>query len=203
MAYDKEQWRAQVTNGRIPRELLAQIEPVQFDPDIGGPALMHPEAAAAMSAFIAEAKAAGRTIRVKYGYRTLATQWEKWRNYQAGGNLAAYPGTSNHGWAVAGDLNWLVAADITWAHANARRFGFSFDVPSESWHCTYQGGYKPDPHEEDDVNLEKYVDGEQKYRDRFKSKGGDPGPPPEDRDKWFKAGWSAARFAANNPKPGS
>ena len=201
MAYDKEDLRAQVENGKIPKSLLKEIVPTQYDPDLQGPGIMHPEAADAMSALLAAAKEAGHPgLRVKYSYRTIDKQWEKWRDYQAGGNLAAYPGTSNHGWAVTGDMTWSQSSDIAWAHSNCQRFGYKFDVPSENWHMTYQGGYKPDKGEDDDVNLEKYTDGWDLYEERFKKQGKDPGPPPEDRDKWFKKGWNAARLAVNNPK---
>ena len=38
-------------------------------------------------------------------YRTYAKQVYLWQLYRAGrGNLAAYPGTSNHGWGLAVDF---------------------------------------------------------------------------------------------------
>jgi hypothetical protein len=202
MAYDKEQWRAQVQNGKISPGKLAEIHPTQYDPDLQGPGILHPEAASAMSALLQDAHADGVTeLKVKFSYRTLEKQWEKWRDYQAGGNLAAYPGTSNHGWAVACDMIGLTARALSWLRNNARKYGFVNDVPTENWHYTYQGGWVP-REDDDDMNLEKYVDGEQKYRDRYKEKDRDPGPPPEDRDKWFKAGWNSARFGASNPHGG-
>lgn len=141
MAYRAWLWRLQVRNGQIPRERLAPISPPQYDADIGGPALMHPEAAAAMSALLRDAPWG---LHVKYGYRDLATQWQKWWNYQYGGNLAAYPGTSNHGYGVSADLTGLSWTVQQWLNNNARRFGFVNDVPSEVWHWTYTGGWKGD-----------------------------------------------------------
>jgi len=77
-------------------------------------------------------------------YRTFAEQEHFWALYQAGGNLAARPGTSNHGWGNAVDL----------AHPPTMRrvvdtFGAPFgwrwgEAPSESWHVTYRGGGSAD-----------------------------------------------------------
>jgi D-alanyl-D-alanine carboxypeptidase/Putative peptidoglycan binding domain len=77
-------------------------------------------------------------------YRTFAEQEEFWKIFQNGGNLAARPGTSNHGWGNAIDL----------AHPPSMRrvvdsFGAPFgwhwgEAPSESWHVTYRGGGSAD-----------------------------------------------------------
>ncbi|HET9672544.1 MAG TPA: M15 family metallopeptidase [Actinomycetota bacterium] len=140
--YVKAQWRAAVTNGQIPRERLAVVEAwPTFDRDLGGPALMHPEAAAAMGVMLRTAALEGfGDLTISLSYRTLEKQLEKWENFQAGGNLAAFPGTSNHGWAVAGDMRWGRAVSLAWLQANAARFGFVNDVPSENWHYTFQEG---------------------------------------------------------------
>lgn len=152
MAFNTTEWRAQVVNGKIPLHLLDKVVPDQFDPDLGGPALAHPEAAAAMSQLLEDAKKAGHTsLRVKFSYRTFAKQEEKWANFQAGGNLAARPGTSNHGWAVAFDLSWLTEAAIDWAHSNAAKYGFVFNVPSERWHIVYEGGFEMDDKRVDEI----------------------------------------------------
>lgn len=205
--YVKEQWRAQVENGQIPRHLLAEVVPKMYDPDLEGPAIAHPEAAAAISAMFEACPY--KAIAVKYSYRTLAKQWEKWNNYQAGGNLAAYPGTSNHGWAVAFDLNWSDPRAINWFHANCRRFGFLFDVTGENWHITYQGGYVEEEDEMTPEQIEKLKDAAS-----FKSgllafveaalqaeKDGKKIPDaPKNRDKGFYEGWKVGRFAFRNPK---
>lgn len=203
MTYDKEQWRATVTNGKIPRSMLAEIVPVQYDPDLGGAALMHPEAAAAMSDFVEAGRKSGHPMRVLYSYRTYAKQWEKWQAYEDRGRkppLVAYPGTSNHGWAVTVDFLFSTApaATVQWAHANAHRFGFDFDVPTENWHCTYQGGYTS-PEGDDDVRYEKFQEGVRKYMERAKEQGRDPGDVPESMtDKDAKFGWQFARFGFTN-----
>lgn len=197
-------WRSKQPNGRIPLNQLAVIEPLQFDLDLGGPARMYPPAAAAMSSLLAEAREDGYGINVKYSYRTLAVQWVKWRNFLNGGNLAARPGTSNHGLGLSVDLTNISESDIGWLRRHAMQFGYINDVPSEVWHWTYQGGY--DPGRDEDMNLDKYVDGESLYRKRYKERlragkpNADPGEPPPERDRWFKAGWNAARFGANNPR---
>ncbi len=76
-------------------------------------------------------------------YRTYDEQVYFWRLYQSGkGNLAARPGTSNHGLGHAVDLA---------APASMRpvvdRFGATYgwrwgEAPSENWHVTYYGGGK-------------------------------------------------------------
>lgn len=144
MTYDITAWRNSNTNGNIDRKKLREIDPVQYDPDLEGPGIMHPDAARAMTAMLYDAKAAGHgDLHSKYSYRTLADQQTKWRAYLARGRtppIVAFPGTSNHGWAVTSDLTWSTGAAITWAHANCAKYGFKFDVPSENWHCTYQPG---------------------------------------------------------------
>jgi hypothetical protein len=140
--YRKDAWRAAVENGRIRRDNLAEVWPVQHDPDLQAPALLHPEAGLAMGALLRQAWEHGASgLRVKYSYRTFEKQLHKWELFQAGeGNLAARPGTSNHGWAVAVDFTGLGEDEITWLRRHARRYGFVNDVPSEVWHYTYQEG---------------------------------------------------------------
>lgn len=85
----------------------------------------------------------GRNLRVNAGYRALGTpqessklrtQWAFWKRYREGwGNLAAYPGNSNHGFAKSVDL---YDYDLKWLRKNAAAYGFENDVPSEGWHWT-------------------------------------------------------------------
>jgi len=149
--YDKERWRSTVENGKIDRDLLREVEVwPTFDRDLGGPAIMHPEAAAAMGVMLRQAAEDGHgDLTISLSYRTFAKQLEKWSNFLGrdgvrgtsdDGNLAATPGTSNHGWAVSGDMGWGRGSSLAWLQANARGYGFVNDVPSENWHYTFQEG---------------------------------------------------------------
>lgn len=150
LRYDKEAWRASVDNGRIPRNKLAVVEfwPTPYDRDLNGPALAHPEPAAAIGVLLRQAAEDGfGDLGIGLSYRTYAMQLEKYDNYKGpdgrigtadDGNLAANPGTSNHGWGVAFDMNWGRYASWLWLRNNAARYGFIFDVPGENWHITYQ-----------------------------------------------------------------
>jgi hypothetical protein len=72
-------------------------------------------------------------------YRTLAEQWGTWNTYLAGGPLAAYPGTSNHGNGTAVDLKeW-------WMRVKLLVFGGKYgwrktEAFSEWWHFNWVGG---------------------------------------------------------------
>jgi len=200
MSYDRDEWRREVENGKIPAAKLAQIEPTQYDPDLGGPGVMHPEAAAAMSALLAAAHADGITeLHTLYTYRTLAKQWEKWADYQSGGNLAAYPGTSNHGWAVAVDFTGLTDRAVAWLQKNARRFGFVNDVPTENWHYTYYGGWEPQEEEMTPEERERLKDVESWQAGYDEAVAGKPVPPSGARPA-RKRGYKAGMKAMNNPR---
>jgi hypothetical protein len=75
-------------------------------------------------------------------YRDLAQQQLLWNLYQSGrGNLAAHPGTSNHGWGLAVDFATPRMRGIV--DAIGDRFGWSkrwSDAPSEWWHVIYRPG---------------------------------------------------------------
>lgn len=123
-------------NGRLPSSVLSPIN--------GG--FLISDAAAAFNAL-------DRESRRRYGvalhplghmssYRTYQQQMYLWQLYRAGhGNLAVYPGTSNHGLGLAVDfanqhMRWIV--DQIGAH-----FGFAkawSDAPSEWWHIRYRAG---------------------------------------------------------------
>lgn len=123
-------------NGRLPSSALSPIN--------GG--FLISDAAAAFNAL-------DRESRRRYGvalhplghmssYRTYQQQMQLWQLYRAGrGNLAAYPGTSNHGLGLAVDfanqhMRWIVdqiGAHFGWAKAWS-------DAPSEWWHIRYRAG---------------------------------------------------------------
>lgn len=48
--------------------------------------------------------------------------------------VAAVPGTSNHGLALAVDVANASGSRLAWMQANVRTFGFSFETQSEPWH---------------------------------------------------------------------
>lgn len=107
-----------------------------------------------LKAFVDDAKAAGHDIRMstsEYGaWRPLSNQEYFWNCYQTkkcnNGNLAAYPGRSNHGWGIASDLSYGSGehgrqAALYWAHDNASKYGLEFPLCQnirgycqENWH---------------------------------------------------------------------
>lgn len=131
-------------NGQLPASDLASIG--------GGFYLTIPAAAAFNAMSQAAQQRWGRPITVVAGYRTLERQWYFWHLYQSGqGNLAAYPGSSNHGWGLAVDL---ASTWCRWAVDQiGRTYGFSkacSDAQSEWWHIKYDPGctgatWKPGP----------------------------------------------------------
>lgn len=85
-----------------------------------------------------------KALNVSEAYRRLDRQQALYRAYQNGtGNLAAWPGTSNHGWGrsldLASSVNINGSAENTWVRQNAPAYGFYFTVPSEAWHVDYIG----------------------------------------------------------------
>ena len=120
-------------NGRLPDSALAPIP---------GGQLANP-AAAAWNA--GPAKAGCRPLGPQSSYRSFAGQIYFWQLYQSGrGNLAAVPGTSNHGWGTAVDLAspWM----RSWIDRHGARYGWKkTEAFSEWWHVCYVGGFKPKP----------------------------------------------------------
>ena len=119
-------------NGKIPEQALSKVGNT-------GHRLWAP-AADALESMIAAARRDGVTIGITDSYRPYAEQVDLVRRkglYSQGG-LAAKPGTSDHGWGMAADLN-LNAKAQSWMRANGPRFGFHEDTPREPWHW----GYKP------------------------------------------------------------
>jgi D-alanyl-D-alanine carboxypeptidase len=78
-------------------------------------------------------------------YRNYEDQVHFWNVYQAGGNVAARPGTSNHGWGNAVDLKDPPSMRKVIDQLGAPYGWFWGEAPSESWHVTYRGGGKADP----------------------------------------------------------
>lgn len=112
---------------------------------------LRPEAAGALRALNTEYRQRfGEDIRPLETMRSLETQQHYYALYQAGrGNLAAVPGTSNHGWGLAADLaypldrtsteqhKWLVNAAPAYGWCWAGRH-FS---QVEPWHIEFDGDH--------------------------------------------------------------
>ena len=107
------------------------------------PGRLEKNAAAAWNA--GPGKAGCKLLGPNSGYRSYGSQVYYWNLYTSGrGNLAARPGTSNHGWGRAVDLAqpWM----RTWINNNGARYGWrKTEAPSEWWHINYVGGFKPPP----------------------------------------------------------
>lgn len=127
-----------------------KLKPSELAPIPGGQ-LAKP-AARAWNAFSRYCKAThGITISVNDSYRPLGapgdlargrwSQWAAWEKYQSGGNLAAYPGTSNHGLGMAIDCGNSTQSAINSWGAN---FGWSkqwSDAKSEPWHYLFSAAH--------------------------------------------------------------
>jgi hypothetical protein len=122
-------------NGELPKSDLAPIA--------GGE--LRKDAAAAYNAMNQES-------RERYGvelrptgpmssYRTRSEQEYLYDLYlHHGGNLAAVPGTSNHGWGLAVDFATPQMRSIV--DAIGPKYGWKkTEAPTEWWHMNYVGGY--------------------------------------------------------------
>jgi hypothetical protein len=121
-------------NGQIPASALAH-------PASAPRALFRPDAAAAFDRMSAAYRARfGRDLAVTDSYRSYAAQVSV-RERKPG--LAARPGTSNHGLALAADLGGGVerfgTPEHEWVAQNGPRFGWSFP----GW--AQRGGSRPEP----------------------------------------------------------
>jgi hypothetical protein len=149
---------ASYSNGQLPDSELSPIAQGQLRNDC----------AAAWNAMNVDARARGCELYPtgsKSSYRSLAQQQELYQAYLNGtGNLAAVPGTSNHGWGTAVDLATPAMRDMV--DRIGAQYGYSkswSDAPSEWWHIVFQAGHYvgPDPgpqgevfqQEDEDVSL--------------------------------------------------
>ena len=95
----------------------------------------------------------GRNLVVNEAYRTLEKQRCLYYGPCGKTGSAAFPGTSNHGWALAVDLNGTATGTNSyearktstvyrWMASNAARYGFLENVSiREAWHWEYRGEY--------------------------------------------------------------
>jgi LAS superfamily LD-carboxypeptidase LdcB len=118
-------------NGKIPSNALAEVGNT-------GHKLWAP-AAEQLTKMMADAKKDGVTIGITDSYRSYDEQVSlaKRKGLYSQGGLAAKPGTSEHGWGMATDLD-LNAKALSWMRANAARYGFDENVPRETWHWAYK-----------------------------------------------------------------
>jgi cell wall-associated NlpC family hydrolase len=121
------------SNGRIPSSALCAL-------GSGRHALRCDAAAGYLAMGRAYAAAFGTPLCITDSYRSMAAQQSAFERKPA---LAAVPGTSNHGWALAVDLcggiNVAGTPQWTWMTANAGAFGFV----QPDW--ARPGGEKPEP----------------------------------------------------------
>jgi D-alanyl-D-alanine carboxypeptidase len=118
-------------NGKIPASALEQVGST-------GHKLWAP-AAESLTRMIADAKAQGVTIGITDSYRSYGEQVDVARRkglYSQGG-LAAKPGTSEHGWGMATDLD-LNSKAQAWVRANGEKYGFVENTPREPWHWAFK-----------------------------------------------------------------
>ncbi|WP_229831047.1 M15 family metallopeptidase [Actinoplanes ianthinogenes] len=118
-------------NGRIPAEALEQVGGTRHK--------LWAPAAEKLTQLIADAKADGVTIGITDSYRPYTEQVDLARRkglYSQGG-LAAKPGTSEHGWGMATDLD-LNPEALSWMRKNGGRYGFVENVRRESWHWAFR-----------------------------------------------------------------
>lgn len=132
----------EVANGEIPRDDLDVI------PVLPGESQRHalnPVAAEAYAKMVAAAKEDGVEWGITDSYRPLEVQVRlaKQKGLYSQGGLAAAPGTSNHGWGSAVDLNFKVGKgnQFQWLKDNASNFGFN-NIPREPWHWEHKESAK-------------------------------------------------------------
>lgn len=126
-------------NGRIS---LSELEYVGMGVISGQPQYLHPTVAAAWRALQGDFKREGVNLLITEGYRTLELQQHYWNRYQAGGTVAARPGTSNHGWGTAVDMANYLSLPAKTRRPLIEARGFSLDTGDrvgEPWHIEYVG----------------------------------------------------------------
>jgi len=114
-------------NGRLNTSQLTEVQPNKF---------LRPDVAQRFQAMAQAARADGVNLQITDAYRSYEQQVDVARRkglYSQGG-LAAYPGTSNHGWGTAVDLNVRGnPGAFEWLKQNASQYGFT-NIPREPWH---------------------------------------------------------------------
>lgn len=119
-------------NGKIPASALEKVGDTNHR--------LWAPAAQSLTNMIAAAKKDGVTIGITDSYRPYEEQVDlaKRKGLYSQGGLAAKPGTSDHGWGMATDLD-LNSKAQAWMRKHASEYGFEEDTPREPWHW----GFKP------------------------------------------------------------
>jgi LAS superfamily LD-carboxypeptidase LdcB len=118
-------------NGKIPAGALEQVGATRHK--------LWAPAAQSLTRMIADAEKEGVKIGITDSYRPYAEQVDlaKRKGLYSQGGLAAKPGTSEHGWGMATDLD-LNAKALSWMRQNGEKYGFVNNVPRENWHWAYK-----------------------------------------------------------------
>lgn len=121
---------ARYGNGKIPAAALSSIGQDSHK--------MWAPGAQAYQKLRAAAARDGVTIKATDSYRSYEQQVDlvQRKGLYSQGGLAARPGTSEHGWGLSLDLDLNTKA-LAWMRAHAKEYGFSENVPRESWHWTF------------------------------------------------------------------
>jgi D-alanyl-D-alanine carboxypeptidase len=118
-------------NGKIPASALERVGDTNHK--------LWAPAAESLTRMMADAKKDGVQIGITDSYRPYSEQVDlaKRKGLYSQGGLAAKPGTSEHGWGMAADLD-LNSKALSWMRANAGKYGFDENTPRESWHWAYK-----------------------------------------------------------------
>jgi D-alanyl-D-alanine carboxypeptidase len=118
-------------NGKIPASALEQVGNTRHK--------LWAPAAESLTKMIADAEKDGVKIGITDSYRPYAEQVDlaKRKGLYSQGGLAAKPGTSEHGWGMATDLD-LNDKALSWMKQNGEKYGFVNNVSRESWHWAYK-----------------------------------------------------------------
>jgi hypothetical protein len=132
------------TNGEIPVTAMTPVPAA-----VGQPYLKNDAAVAYFALSGAFEEHFGSPLGLQEGYRNRERQDALWVVYQNGGNKAAVPGTSIHGWGQACDfasnVNVGGSPQKIWMDANAPDYGWQprGNDFGEAWHYEYDGSYNP------------------------------------------------------------
>jgi D-alanyl-D-alanine carboxypeptidase len=118
-------------NGQIPAIALTSIGQ--------GEHRLWTPAAQSFKAMQAAAARDGVTIDVSDSYRSFDAQVDlaDRKGLYSQGGLAAVPGTSDHGWGKALDVD-TSGGTVEWLRVHAGEFGFVEDTPREPWHWVFE-----------------------------------------------------------------